>query len=544
MVNWWKRLIRRVPEIPTPLYGQSPVEVVSYIVYKEKNTTYVKNGTTGQLEYLSTNDVLAINYALSNLRPNRTWIERVVLIGEFLIDNSNSPLNIPSYTQFELYGRLIAKVFNKTLLQVVNAKNVVIRGGVYDGNSNGAIGGDVPVRVIHVENSENVFIENIEVLNGYGRGIEIDYPYNVVVRDASVHDNCRNIMVWVNPLDLANFNGYARVEGVRTYNVLYDNAIDATIKRLSISETWVNGIISVDGFEDLLIRGVQGNATIILTGGSWTGNYATKAIISDSTLTGDRAGISVNVFDINIGDIEISNLIVDKAGASAGCGIAFYIAGSGTISNVIIDSTIVKNAPWSGIASWNESGSTGGILNMAISNTKAIDNSQRGFALYANTGYIQINNSEASGNDWRGFEISNVATLIMNDILARKSGKYSQDGPLSLSNINNLIIINAWLEYGGVGIELTNVENIYVENVRGDNPATTLTNSGVAIIPANSTSVVVSHGLATTPSKIYITPLRQPPGKLWVQNITSTSFEIATDTAPTSDLPVAWYAKV
>ena len=69
-------------------------------------------------------------------------------------------------------------------------------------------------------------------------------------------------------------------------------------------------------------------------------------------------------------------------------------------------------------------------------------------------------------------------------------------------------------------------------------------NSGVAKISAGSTSVTVSHGLATTPSKVLITPLGQPQGKLWVENITSTSFNIATDTAPTVDLNVAWYAEV
>ena len=69
-------------------------------------------------------------------------------------------------------------------------------------------------------------------------------------------------------------------------------------------------------------------------------------------------------------------------------------------------------------------------------------------------------------------------------------------------------------------------------------------NSGVATIPAGSTRVTVSHGLASTPTKFQITPLGQPPGKLWVENITSTSFDIVTDTAPTTDLKVSWYAEV
>ena len=69
-------------------------------------------------------------------------------------------------------------------------------------------------------------------------------------------------------------------------------------------------------------------------------------------------------------------------------------------------------------------------------------------------------------------------------------------------------------------------------------------NKGVATIPANSTRVTVTHFLGNPPSKFLITPLSQPPGKLWVENITSTSFDIVTDTAPASDLKISWYAEV
>jgi len=71
-----------------------------------------------------------------------------------------------------------------------------------------------------------------------------------------------------------------------------------------------------------------------------------------------------------------------------------------------------------------------------------------------------------------------------------------------------------------------------------------LKNSGTATILAGQTRVTVNHGLATTPTKVLITPLASPPGKLWVENITASSFDIVTDTAPTADLQVAWYAEV
>jgi len=66
---------------------------------------------------------------------------------------------------------------------------------------------------------------------------------------------------------------------------------------------------------------------------------------------------------------------------------------------------------------------------------------------------------------------------------------------------------------------------------------------GVATIATNTTSVTVNHGLVCTPSKVLVTPLGQPYGSIWVSNITDTSFDINVSTAPTSDLPIAWYAE-
>jgi len=77
-----------------------------------------------------------------------------------------------------------------------------------------------------------------------------------------------------------------------------------------------------------------------------------------------------------------------------------------------------------------------------------------------------------------------------------------------------------------------------------DNIGLTTVNTGVATISAGSVRVTVNHGLVKSPSKVFITPLAQPPGRLWVENITSTSFDIVTDTAPATNLNVSWQAEV
>jgi len=67
-------------------------------------------------------------------------------------------------------------------------------------------------------------------------------------------------------------------------------------------------------------------------------------------------------------------------------------------------------------------------------------------------------------------------------------------------------------------------------------------NSGVVTIPSGSTRATVNHGLAAMPNKILITPYGNI--RIWVENITSTSFYVVTDTAPETDVQVAWYAEV
>jgi hypothetical protein len=69
--------------------------------------------------------------------------------------------------------------------------------------------------------------------------------------------------------------------------------------------------------------------------------------------------------------------------------------------------------------------------------------------------------------------------------------------------------------------------------------------TGVATIPAGQTRVTVSlTRFIKAPTKVLVTPIGQPLGKIWVENITSTTFDIVTDTAPISNLNVAWYAEV
>jgi hypothetical protein len=151
----------------------------------------------------------------------------------------------------------------------------------------------------------------------------------------------------------------------------------------------------------------------------------------------------------------------------------------------------------------------------------------------------------AKGVNAMGF--TSVTDGVVDTVLLNYDGTNSPSYIFYFNNNSNLEIRNVYAKYKndmyyleGSMPRMINVRFFNVNN----NTEYRSENRGVATIPAGQTRVTVTHNLITTPSKVLITPLGQPPGKLWVENITSTSFDIVTDTAPASDLTVSWYAEV
>jgi hypothetical protein len=141
-----------------------------------------------------------------------------------------------------------------------------------------------------------------------------------------------------------------------------------------------------------------------------------------------------------------------------------------------------------------------------------------------------------------------------------------RDNLVFTPQINDVMNISTWgnVEYAIVENNMANVEPSIAHigawtrapsatlYIHADRPVRRYTaaivvvhmkrNSGVARMPAGSTRVTVPHSLITTPSKVLVTPYGN--ARVWVENITSTSFDIVTDVPPTADLRVAWYAEV
>ena len=217
----------------------------------------------------------------------------------------------------------------------------------------------------------------------------------------------------------------------------------------------------------------------------------------------------------------IGNIILPKT-------YGIYV--SGRINNSIIGNKIYGGN--TGIFLYSGSNYT-----VIIGNTVR-DTNQHGIYIYQSDHVILkgnsiLNPSAFEPNRYSGIYISGGGSnLIDGNIILGNNMLYSV---LEDSTNNNIIINN-----------LVNkpMNIVGLNTIVRYNHGYITSNSGLATISANSTRVTVSHGLANAPTKVLITPLASPPGKLWVENITATSFDIVTDTAPTANLTIAWYAEV
>lgn len=91
-------------------------------------------------------------------------------------------------------------------------------------------------------------------------------------------------------------------------------------------------------------------------------------------------------------------------------------------------------------------------------------------------------------------------------------------------------------------------ENVGVGNVFQENLGDTTYNNGTATITSAATSVVVTHGLTSTPTAagISVTPASNLTSatKFWVGNVTSTQFTINVNVAPGASVSFSWQAQV
>jgi len=174
--------------------------------------------------------------------------------------------------------------------------------------------------------------------------------------------------------------------------------------------------------------------------------------------------------------------------------------------------------------------------NAMIRGNRIYNTSAQAIWVYYHTGNLIEGNSiyQAQTSGGQGIiEIEGQYNVVKGNFVNSSKGAYAVlegDGDYN-TIVDNALLAPAAVKWVGA--------HTYVDN----NVAYIKRNAGRATIASGSTSVAVSHGLSCTPSKVLVTPLAQPSGSIWVSGITSSQFTINISTAPSSNLPIAWYAE-
>lgn len=136
------------------------ISAASYIVWTDGTNYYAKNGQTGEVEFSGADAATVMQAALNGLTAGRTWEEKVLLKGNFIL---TSTITLDSYTILELNGKItLGSGADCTILQAINKTSIRILGGEWDGN--------------RVNQAADSF------------GFDFQNCTNLLVRDVNVHD--------------------------------------------------------------------------------------------------------------------------------------------------------------------------------------------------------------------------------------------------------------------------------------------------------------------------------------------------------------------
>lgn len=196
--------------------GTTDVAPASYVVENNSGTITAYHCNTGSTDYSGSSAATVIQQALNALTPNRTWKEKIVLKGNFILSNTSTgdpnippavftELWIPSYTILEIQGSLKLvlpaspqiHIGGSTqnpgpemqMLYINHQTDIDIIGGVIDGNWTNQGQTLTYCNGINVNSSERVVVQSTRITNTRQWGLYV-YEANRNKFFGVVTDNC------------------------------------------------------------------------------------------------------------------------------------------------------------------------------------------------------------------------------------------------------------------------------------------------------------------------------------------------------------------
>jgi len=489
----------------------------SYVIEIKDGTVIAHPCRAGLPRYEGKDATTVIQQAINALTPGRTWKEKVVLKGVFNID---SPLSLPSYTILEIQGKLMVSAgINGIEVKGTETSHIVeveILGGTLVG-----AGVESSLNGIHLEYVDNFIIKGCSI-SGFGTGedgagIYVANSKNGVI-SCCIISNCRN--GYLTPqLTQGHVSGVC-IQNNYFYN-LTDDAIHPQRGRGNLIVGNVVDTFGDDGIDlygeldsivadNVVINGAEN------TDGIEIGDGSHHCVVAGNSIYNCFTGIHVYKSNyVKINGNNVSN--------NSRHGIWLNEA-----SYCVVQGNCFENNGYYGIV-------MGGSHNLIEGNLVA-NNGYWG--IYGTGDYNAILHNIVKDNSAQGIHpAGNYWAIEGNEVIEEAGVGQTQTYGIRLEGTGHIV------KYNRV-IAPTPISVVTGSHTIKFNDGYVTENSGTATIPAGSTKVTVSHGLAATPSKVLVTPIGDPGDRYWVENITSTSFDIVVATAPAADIDFCWQAEV
>jgi hypothetical protein len=540
-------------------------EEASYIIYQQGNEYIVKNGKTGFIEFRNTDASTVIQQTLNNLTSARTWKERVILKGNFVI---SSTINIPSFTIFEVQGKLsLPNNATHDMINIQNQNDIEIVNGVYDGN---IAGGTTSEAIIKLITAKNIIIRGIKVINFPVRGIMLYSSstdnINIIIRD-SIFTNVG--------AGLINF-GWAisgsQINGCIIEYIYSDNVRNDTID-ISGQNIHIKNVISVNSYGCVALTGTNSiieNCLADMTvstfyafviGSDSSGIRSSKIIVRNNYVYGGRGGIFIQQTDTSdIIDNFIFNSVSDAgiAAVAINTGVSDLNIKGNTIINCLSGiyvtgdkCTICDNQIYSSLHEGLQIYNANHII---ITRNRIIGNGYDGIFINTNCNHITVqdnmilnNNQGNNPTNNSGIDIYNSTNILIignisTDNQATKTQKYGIK--LAGTTDNCIIIGNNVIGNTVGGITVTGTANIIKSN-----KGYITENSGRAIFSGNGTQTTftIPHGLVATPTSYRVEAASSDAKGDKYVTADATNLYVTFATAPpagTNNVVLVWQAEV